>query len=127
MLWICTGVEMPRQIEAERATVPRACRAGLRSAGAWGRRRRPQGQQERPEAWRQLGETLALRKEVQALARMARETMAAIEWAMRNGSFCRGEANCALARCDRLGADIGGNGVEKSVIVARSRPPSCVC
>ena len=32
---------------------------------------------------------------------------------MRNGSFCRGEANFALARCDRLGADIGGNGVEE--------------
>jgi hypothetical protein len=41
-----------------------------------------QGQQERPEARgasRFTAETIALKREIQALARMARETLAAIE------------------------------------------------
>ncbi len=74
------GVEMPRQIEAERATVPSAGRSGIyvcRMHGAAGGA--PKGNRNALKHADFTAETLALKRKIQALARLARETMAAIE------------------------------------------------
>ena len=74
------GVEMPRQIEAERATVPRAGLTGhsvCRMHGAAGGP--PKGNQNARKHGGFTAETMALKKEITALARVARETMDAIE------------------------------------------------
>ena len=75
------GVEMPRQIEAERAPVPRASRSGAHSVcrmqGAAGGA--PKGNRNALKHGGFTAETRALKREIQALARMARETMAAME------------------------------------------------
>jgi uncharacterized protein YjcR len=70
---------MPRQIEAERATVPTAVRGYevCRMHGAGGGA--PRGNRNAVKHGEFAAETLALKREIQALARMARETMAAIE------------------------------------------------
>ena len=46
---------------------------------AWGRRRAPEGNRNALKHGASSAETLALKREIQALARMARETMATIE------------------------------------------------
>ena len=75
------GIEMPRQIEAERPTVPSASGSGevivCRMHGAAGGA--PKGNRNALKHGGFTAKTLALRKEVHALAEMARETMAAIE------------------------------------------------
>ena len=74
------GVEMPRQIEAERATVPSAGGAGVsvcRMHGAGGGA--PRGNQNALKHGDSTAEALALKRQISALARMARETMGAIE------------------------------------------------
>ena len=74
------GVEMPRQIEAERTTVPSAGSSGYsvcRMHGAAGGA--PKGNRNAIKHGEFAAKTLALKREIQALARMARETMAAIE------------------------------------------------
>ena len=68
------GVEMPRQIEEERAPVPRALRSGTCLPDARSRWRGSQGQHGASSA-----KTLALKRQTTALVRLARETMAAIE------------------------------------------------
>jgi hypothetical protein len=74
------GVEMPREIEAERATVPSSGGTGvIESAGCMALRRRSQGNRNALKHGDFAAETLALKREIQALARMAREAMAAIE------------------------------------------------
>ena len=70
---------MPRQIEAERATVPSAGGSGLASAECTARARRSQGKQNALKHGDFTAEALALKREISALARMARETMEAIE------------------------------------------------
>ena len=72
------GVEMPRQIEAERATVPSAGGAGhsvCRMHGAAGGA--PRGNKNALKHGNFTAETIAFRKKIAALARMARETIAA--------------------------------------------------
>jgi hypothetical protein len=74
------GVAMPRQIEAERAAVPSSGGAGVnvcRMHGAGGGA--PKGNRNALKHGEFAAETIALKREIQALARMARETMAAIE------------------------------------------------
>jgi uncharacterized protein YjcR len=71
---------MPRQIEAERAAVPSSGGAGVnvcRMHGAGGGA--PKGNRNALKHGEFAAETIALKREIQALARMARETMAAIE------------------------------------------------
>jgi uncharacterized protein YjcR len=71
---------MPRQIEAERATVPRAGGSGskvCRMHGAAGGA--PRGNRNAIKHGEFAAKTLALKREIQALAKTARETMAAIE------------------------------------------------
>ena len=80
LLAYAPGVEMPRQIEAERATVPSAGGAGhsvCRMHGAGGGA--PRGNRNALKHGEFTAETLALKREIAALARMARETMGAIE------------------------------------------------
>ena len=67
------GVEVPREVKAERATVPRVCRMHGAGGGA------PSGIRNALKHGGFTAETIALKREIQALARMARETMAAIE------------------------------------------------
>ena len=70
------GDEMPRQIEAERVPVPRAggaCRMHGARGGA------PRGNRNALKHGARSAEALALRKEVQTLARLARETLGAME------------------------------------------------
>jgi hypothetical protein len=68
------GVEMPRQIEEERAPVPRAlCRMHGAAGGA------PKGNRNALKHGASSAKTLALKRQITALARLARETMAAIE------------------------------------------------
>jgi uncharacterized protein YjcR len=71
---------MPRPIEAERATVPSTGSSGssvCRMHGAGGGA--PRGNRNALKHGDFTAETLAVKKQVHALARMARETMAAIE------------------------------------------------
>jgi hypothetical protein len=73
------GVEMPRQIEAERATVPSAGDAGLKVCRMHGAASgAPKGNRNALKHGDFTAETLALKREIQALARLARETMGAI-------------------------------------------------
>ena len=74
------GVKMPRQVEAERVPVPSAggaghsvCRMHGAADGA------PRGNRNAIKHVEFAAKTLALKREIQALARIARETMAAIE------------------------------------------------
>ena len=74
------GIEMPRQIEEERAPVPSASRPGdnvCRMHGGSGGA--PRGNRNALKYGGFTADTLALKREIQALAQMARETMAAIE------------------------------------------------
>jgi hypothetical protein len=75
------GVEMPRQVEAERATVPSPGGAGVYSVcrmhGAGGGA--PRGNRNAFKHGEFAAETRALKREIQALARMARETVVGIE------------------------------------------------
>ena len=77
-------LDLHRALRCRAKSTQSACRAARRRFGARGlsdgrsRRRRSEGQQERREAWRDGCELIALRWEVQALARMARKTIAAI-------------------------------------------------
>jgi uncharacterized protein YjcR len=71
---------MPRQIEAERVTVPSAsgegnsvCRMHGAGAGA------PRGNKNALKHGGSTTEAHAMKRQIQALARMARDTMAAIE------------------------------------------------
>ena len=71
---------MPRQIEAERVTVPSASHSGrevYRMHGAAGGA--PKGNRNALKHGEFAAEALALKREIQALARMARETLVAIE------------------------------------------------
>ena len=65
------GVEMPRQIEAERGGG--VCRMHGAGGGA------PKGNRNALKHGGFTAETLAMKREISALARMARETMGAIE------------------------------------------------
>jgi hypothetical protein len=62
------GVEMPRQIEAERATVPVAGDSGMHGAGGGA----PKGNRNALKHGDFTAEGLALKREIQALARMTR-------------------------------------------------------
>jgi uncharacterized protein YjcR len=66
---------MPRQIEAEREAVTIVSSAGLHGAGGGA----PKGNRNAMKHGEFGAETLALKREIQALARLARETIAAIE------------------------------------------------
>jgi uncharacterized protein YjcR len=71
---------MPRTIEGERATVPRPAVRGSRVCrvhGAGGGA--PRGNRNALKHGTMTAEALAFKREIAALARMARETMAAIE------------------------------------------------
>jgi hypothetical protein len=74
------GVAMPRQIEAERATLPSSGRAGTsvcRMHGAGGGA--PRGNRNALKHGEFTAEGFALKKQISALSRMARETLGAIE------------------------------------------------
>jgi hypothetical protein len=70
---------MPRQIEAERATVPTAVRGYevCRMHGAGGGA--PRGNRNAVKHGEFTAEGLAMKKQINTLARLARQTMAAIE------------------------------------------------
>ena len=72
---------MPRQIEAERGEAPKRRRCGAyevcRMHGAGGGA--PKGNSNALKHGAMVAELLALKREIQALARMARATMAEIE------------------------------------------------
>ena len=78
-LGYASGAEMPRQIEEERAPVPRALRSDsvCRMHGAGGGAR--EGNRNALKHGASSAETLALKRRTTALARLARETMVAIE------------------------------------------------
>jgi hypothetical protein len=74
------GIEMPRQIEAERATVPRAGGSGskvCRMHGAGGGA--PKGNRNTFKHGGFTAEGLELKRQISALARMARETIRMLE------------------------------------------------
>jgi uncharacterized protein YjcR len=66
---------MPRQIEAERAKVPSSGGAPMHGAGGGA----PKGNRNALKHGEFAAETLALKREIQALARMTRATMGGIE------------------------------------------------